>query len=174
MELLRIKAKKIKIFITDVDGVLTDGKIIYSNNGEEIKAFHVQDGLGFKLLKNIGIKTAIITSRKSNIVEKRGKELKIDYIFQNIKNKKEAVNIILQNEDIKYENILYIGDDLVDLPVLKKVGFPVTVPSAPEILKENCIYITKKEGGNGAVREVIDLILKLREEYEEAIKEFLE
>lgn len=173
MSSLREKAQKIKIFITDVDGVLTDGKIIYSNSGEEIKSFHVHDGLGFRLLKNAGIKTAIITSRKSYIVEKRGKELNIDFIFQEAKDKLHVLNKIVKQENIKYENILYIGDDLVDFPVLKRVGFPVCVPSSPEILKDVCIYTTEKKGGEGAVREIIEVLLHLRNEYEKAIKEFI-
>ncbi len=173
MESLKEKAIKIKLFIMDVDGVLTDGKIVYSSLGEETKAFHVHDGLGLKLLKNVYIKTAIITSRESNIVERRSRELNIDYVFQGIKDKLTILDELKKTENIKNENILYIGDDLVDLPTLKRVGFPVCVPSSPDILKKTCIYITKKEGGNGAVREVVELILNLRQEYEDAIKEFL-
>ncbi len=173
MKTLSEKAKSIQLFVMDVDGVLTDGKIIYTSEGKEIKTFNVKDGLGIKLLKNIGIKTALITSRESQIVEKRGKELKIDFIYQNEKDKLKAINEILKKTGLKYENVLYIGDDLVDLPVLKRVGFPVCVPSAPKIMKKNCIYITEKEGGDGAVREVVDVLLELREEYNKAIQEYL-
>ncbi len=173
MKTLSAKAKDVRLFVMDVDGVLTDGKIIYTSSGEEIKFFNVKDGLGIKLLKNVGIKTAIITSRNSSIVEKRAKELGIDFIFQGEKNKIKALENLKKKMNIKNENILYIGDDLVDLPVLKVVGFPVCVPSSPKVIKEICIYITQKDGGEGAVRETVDMILELREEYEEAIKEYL-
>ncbi|NPA53403.1 MAG: HAD-IIIA family hydrolase [Aquificae bacterium] len=173
MKALSEKAKNIKLFAMDVDGVLTDGKIFYSSEGEEIKAFNVKDGLGIKLLKNVGIKTALISGRKSLAVEKRGKELDIDFLFLGEKNKIKVLEKLSFELSVKNENILYIGDDLIDLQILKSVGFPVCVPSSPNILKKECIYITKRDGGNGAVREVIDLLLELRGEYLKAIEEYL-
>ncbi len=172
MKNLRKKAKNVKLFVMDVDGVLTDGKIIYDSEGREIKQFHVHDGLGIKLLRNVGIKTAIITSRDSFPVEKRARELKIDFLYQGIKDKLTVLDKIREKLFLGYEEILYIGDDLVDLPVLKKVGFPISVPSAPDIVKRICIYITEKNGGEGAVREAAELILKLRDEFDEAIEEY--
>ncbi len=166
-------SKKIRLFITDVDGVLTDGKITYTENGSEIKSFNVKDGLGIKLLHNVGIYTAIITSRKSKIVEKRGKELNFSYIYQGEKNKLDTLSKLSKTLGVSYSEILYIGDDLVDLPVLRRVGFPVCTPSSPDIVKRHCIYITEKEGGEGAVREVVDLLLELRGDYDKAIQEFL-
>ncbi len=168
------KAKKIKWFIFDVDGVLTDGKIIYDSEGKEIKNFSVKDGIGIYLLNLAGIKTAIITGRYSEIVEKRALELNITEVFQNSSNKLVHYNQLKSKYNINDEEILYIGDDIVDIPILKRVGFPVTVPSAPEDVKKFTVYITEKEGGNGAVREVIDLVLKFQGKYDEIIKRYTE
>jgi len=167
------KAKKIKVFIMDVDGVLTDGKVIYTKNGEEIKEFCVQDGLGIGLLKVIGIKTAVITGRKSEILEKRIKDLKIDILFQGKIKKEEAYEEIKKIFNVNDENILFIGDDVIDIPVLKKVGISVAVKNAIPEVKKICDYITKKSGGNGAVREVINLLLKYRNELDIAIERFI-
>ena len=168
------KAKKIKWFVFDVDGVLTDGKIIYDSEGKEIKMFCVKDGIGIHMLNMVGIKTAIITGRSSEIVEKRARELNITEVFQNSSNKLTHYNELKEKYNLKDEEILYIGDDIVDIPVLKRVGFGATVPSAPEEVKKYAIYITNKEGGNGAVREVIDLVLKIQGKYDEIIKKYCE
>ncbi len=167
------KAKKIKLFLMDVDGVLTDGKIVYTTTGEEIKEFNVKDGMGIKLLHKGGVRTGIITSRKSSVVEKRAKELGIHYLYQGAEDKLTVLNRILEKTSMRYENVLYIGDDLVDIPILKRVGFPVTVPSAPDIVKKFSVYITFKEGGNGAVREVAELLLELKGIYGEIIEEYI-
>ncbi len=170
---LEEKAKKIKMFLMDVDGVLTDGKVIYDSNGNEIKAFNVRDGLGITLLHKAGIKTGIITGRNSPMVEKRANELKINEVFQGKNKKIESYQHIKEKYNLKDEEILYIGDDLIDIPILKKVGFPVSVHDAPEIVKKYCIYITKKRGGEGAVRETVEFLLKLQNRYEDIIEEFL-
>lgn len=137
MKILKHKAQKIKWFIMDVDGVLTDGKIIYDNMGNELKNFSVKDGLGIALLHRAGIKTAIITGRNSDIVIKRAKELKISEIAQNADNKLKIYKSLKDKYRFKDEEALYIGDDYNDLPVLRKVGFPATVPSAPDLVKRN-------------------------------------
>ncbi|WP_028950257.1 KdsC family phosphatase [Sulfurihydrogenibium subterraneum] len=170
--MLEEKAKKIKWFIFDVDGVLTDGKIIYDSEGREIKNFCVKDGIGIHMLHLSGIKTAIITGRNSEIVNKRAVELGITEVFQNSSNKLQHYKYIKEKYSLQDEEILYMGDDIVDIPVLKRVGFPATVPSAPEEVKKLCIYITKQEGGNGAVREVIDLVLKIQGKYKDIIKKY--
>jgi 3-deoxy-D-manno-octulosonate 8-phosphate phosphatase (KDO 8-P phosphatase) len=169
---IKEKAKKIKWFVFDVDGVLTDGKIIYDSEGREIKHFCVKDGIGIYLLHLSGFKTAIITGRNSEIVNKRAVELNITEVFQNSSNKLQHYNLLKEKYCLKDEEILYIGDDVVDIPILKRVGFPVTVPSACEEVKKFAVYITKNEGGNGAVREVIDLVLKLQDKYNQIIKRF--
>lgn len=167
------RAKKIKMFLMDVDGVLTDGKVIYDSSGNELKAFNIKDGLGIKLLHNAGILTGIITGRNSPMVERRANELKIKEIFQGKKRKLESYELIKEKYNLKDEEILYIGDDLVDIPILKRVGFPVAVADACEIVKKHCVYTTKAKGGEGAVRETIEYILNLRNEYDKAVEEFL-
>jgi len=166
-------AKRIKLFIMDVDGVLTDGSITYTSSGEEIKSFNVKDGLGINLLKTVGIKTAIITGRKSPIVEKRAKELKIDDVIQGKIKKLDSYERLKEKYNLTDEEVLFIGDDIMDLPILRKVGIPVCVADAVEEVKEVCTYITQKNGGQGAVREVVDKLLKLRGEYEKAIERFI-
>ncbi len=166
-------AKKIKLFIMDVDGVLTDGSITYTSSGEEIKTFNVKDGLGLNLLSEVGIKTAIITGRKSVVVERRAKELKIDDVIQGKIRKLESYESLKEKYNLKDEEVLFIGDDIIDLPVLKKVGISVCVADAVEEVKAVCSYITQKKGGEGAVREVIEKLLKLRGEYETAVEKFL-
>jgi 3-deoxy-D-manno-octulosonate 8-phosphate phosphatase (KDO 8-P phosphatase) len=149
----------IKLLILDVDGVLTDGRIIYDSQGNELKFFNVKDGLGLVLLKKLGIKIAIITGRNSKIVEKRAKELKIDYLYQGVWDKLKIFKELKENLNIKDDEVAYIGDDYPDLPIMMKVKYPITTPSAPEILKRIAVYITKNDGGKGAVREVVDIIL---------------
>ncbi len=167
------QAKKIKVFIMDVDGVLTDGKVIYTKNGEEIKEFCVQDGLGIGLLKAVGIKTAVITGRKSEILERRINDLKIDLLYQGKIKKEGAYEEIKNKFGVHDENVLFIGDDVIDIPVLKKVGIAVAVSNAVPKVKEICDYITKNKGGKGAVREVIDLLLNFRGEMDIAIERFI-
>ncbi len=156
----------------DVDGVLTDGGIIYDSDGRELKEFCVKDGMGITLLHNVGIKTAVLTSRNSPMVKKRAQDLNITEVIQGASDKLKLYEKIKKEYNILDEEVLYIGDDYVDLPVLKKVGFPVTVPDAPEELKDVCVYITDKNGGDGAVREVAELILKLSGRFEQAIKRY--
>jgi 3-deoxy-D-manno-octulosonate 8-phosphate phosphatase (KDO 8-P phosphatase) len=170
---LKEKAKKIKMFLVDVDGVLTDGKVIYDSSGNELKSFNIKDGLGITLLHKVGIKTGIITGRNSPMVEKRASELKINEVFQGKKEKLDSYEYIKKKYILKDEEILYIGDDLIDIPILKKVGFPVAVADAAKIVKKYCIYITKAKGGEGAVRETIDYLLTLRGEYNKAVEGFL-
>ncbi|WP_345780597.1 HAD-IIIA family hydrolase [Sulfurihydrogenibium sp.] len=174
LEILREKAEKVKWFVFDVDGVLTDGKIVYDSEGRELKHFCVKDGIGIHMLNLSGFKTAIITGRNSEIVNKRAMELKITEVFQNSSNKLDHYNFLKEKYSLKDEEILYIGDDVVDIPVLKRAGFPVTVPSAPKEVKNFALYITSKKGGNGAVREVIDLVLKLQNKYDHIIKRFFD
>ena len=157
---LAAKIKKIKLLILDVDGVLTDGKIILDQNGKEIKEFDVQDGFGLVLIHRAGIKTAILSARSAGAVKARSKDLKIDKVCQNARPKIAAYLKILKEMKLKDENVCFIGDDLPDIQVLKRVGFAVTVPNGRPEVKNCADYITKSNGGAGAVREVVDLILK--------------
>ena len=153
------KAEKIKLIIFDVDGVFTDGKIYYTNNGDEIKAFDIQDGLGIKMLLNAGVEIAIITGRNSKIVERRMQELGVRYCYQGEKNKLiryEELKNILNLDD---NEIAMVGDDLLDLPIIQKAGFGITVANAASGMTNYADWQTVKSGGHGAVREICELIL---------------
>lgn len=153
------KAEKVKLLILDVDGVLTDGKIYYTNNGDELKAFDIQDGLGLKLLLDAGVEIAIITGRSSKIVEQRMQELGIKHYYQGEKNK------IIRYEELKKvlhlsdNDIAMVGDDLLDLPLIQRAGFGITVANAVSGMTNYADWQTAKSGGNGAVREICELIL---------------
>jgi 3-deoxy-D-manno-octulosonate 8-phosphate phosphatase (KDO 8-P phosphatase) len=154
------KLAKIKVLLFDVDGVLTTGNITYTDAGHEIKSFNVQDGMGITLARLAGLKTGIITGRKSKIVERRAKELKVDFLSQGRFNKLPAYQKIVSENGLDHSEICYIGDDILDLVILNRVGFSVAVANAREEVKAECDYITVATGGNGAVREVVDMILK--------------
>lgn len=151
---------EIKLFITDVDGVLTDAGMYYSENGDELKKFNTHDGKGFELLRNAGIKTAIITSEKTAIVERRAKKLKIDYVYQGINNKLEAAREICSKEGITLQQAAYIGDDINDLELLTSVAFAACPENAiPAIKSLPHIIRLNRKGGEGAVREFIETVL---------------
>lgn len=152
--------KNIKLVIMDVDGVLTDGGILLDSLGNEIKAFHVLDGTGIAYLHRAGIKTAILSGRICDAVTHRAKELNIEEVYQGIINKIDAYHDILGKHALRDEDVCYIGDDLIDLPILYRVGFPVAVANATPAVKHHAIYVTKEKGGHGAVREVAEKILK--------------
>jgi 3-deoxy-D-manno-octulosonate 8-phosphate phosphatase (KDO 8-P phosphatase) len=154
------RIKPVLLLILDVDGVMTDGRIIIDDTGRETKSFNVKDGHGIKMLMKYGIDVAIITGRKSAVVEHRAGELGITEVHQHIFNKREVFNDILKKRELKSEQVAFIGDDIVDIPVLKRVGFAVAVADATDEVKTIVHYITKNNGGNGAVREICDLILK--------------
>jgi 3-deoxy-D-manno-octulosonate 8-phosphate phosphatase (KDO 8-P phosphatase) len=164
--------KNTRFLLLDVDGIMTDGKITYTNSGDELKSFSVYDGLGIKLLAEAGIGTGVVTARESEIVKKRCAELSISPVFQNIKDKSSVINIIEKDFNIKKENICFMGDDLIDLPLLKLCGIPVTVPNACPEAKSLAKYLTENSGGSGAVREVCELILKSQNMWEMAVEKF--
>lgn len=157
---LKERIKKIKVLALDVDGVLSDGKIIVDSSGNEIKNFDVQDGFGMVLLRRVGIKIVIITARSSRPVDFRAKDLKIDKLYQDAFPKVEYYKQMLKEFEVSDEQVCFVGDDLPDLTVLRQVGFAVAVANAVEEIKKEVHYITHKAGGCGAVREVIELILK--------------
>lgn len=167
---LQAKAKKIKLLICDVDGVLTDGKIIYDSKGTELKNFNVQDGLGLVLLKKLGFQTAIISARESKVVKFRADDLKIDYVYVGVHPKVNAYVQLTKKLKINDNAVCFIGDDLPDLGVLKRVGLAVAVANATDDVKKVAHYTTKRCGGEGAVREVIDLILKAQGFWSEILK----
>jgi 3-deoxy-D-manno-octulosonate 8-phosphate phosphatase (KDO 8-P phosphatase) len=155
-------AQKIKLLLLDVDGVLTDGRLYYGNSGDELKAFDIQDGLGIKLLQRGGIKVGIITGRTSSLLKRRAQELDIQPLIQGREDKLTALNELLEDMDITLEEIAFVGDDLPDLAVLRRVGLGITPANGNHILASQALWQTKKSGGNGAVREVAELILNVQ------------
>ena len=153
------RAKNIRVAAFDVDGVLTDGALYYSDSGEEMKAFHVRDGHGLKMLKDSGIAVAIITSRSSRLVEARARNLGIELLYQGAADKLAAFRELLGRCGIEAKACAYAGDDLVDLPVLKRCGLAVAMPDAPALVRRHAHLVTRASGGKGAVREMCEVIL---------------
>lgn len=168
------KAKGLKLFLLDVDGVLTDGTITYTHEGNEIKSFHTRDGLGIRLLMESGVEVGLITARESEAVNRRVQDLGIKYVFQKAKNKLEIFENLLKELGLKPSEVGYMGDDWLDLPLLVRVGFAVTVEDAvPEVLQV-AHYVTKRKGGRGAVREACDLILDAKETRNGLLEKYLQ
>jgi 3-deoxy-D-manno-octulosonate 8-phosphate phosphatase (KDO 8-P phosphatase) len=154
-----VRARGIKIAIFDVDGVMTDGSLFLTDSGEEIKAFHVLDGHGLKMLKQSGVELAIITSRTSRSVERRAQNLEIAHLYQGSHDKLATFLSLLETLDLQPRDAAYMGDDLIDLPVLRRAGLAVTVPGAPDLVKQHVHHVTKAAAGHGAVRECCELIM---------------
>ena len=163
------RAKKIKLLLLDVDGVLTDGRIIYDSKGRDAKFFDVHDGMGVYALKKAGIKTILITAKGSRAIRPRARDMQVEEIFENISPKTEVLDKILKKYKINTYEVCFVGDDLVDLCLMKKVGFPVAVFNAALEIKQAAAYVTLKHGGRGAVREVAELILKSQNKWKEIV-----
>ena len=168
---MKSRLKKIKLLICDVDGVLTDGKIIYDSKGTELKNFNVQDGLGLVLLKKFGFHVAIISARASKVAAFRAKDLKIDHVYTGVHPKINAYAQLIKKLKVNDNAVCFIGDDLPDVGILKRAGFAVAVANAVEDVKKVAHYTTKRLGGEGAVREVIDLILKAQGLWPKVLKQ---
>lgn len=153
-------AGKIKLLILDVDGVLTDNMLYTNDNGEEIKRFNVSDGLGISLALRAGLEIALISGRRSKATEYRASNLKIKHLYLGETDKIKAYEELKQNLNFRDEEIAYVGDDILDVSVLKRVGLPISVKDANPIAKRFAKFVTKAKGGEGAVREVIDIILE--------------
>jgi len=151
---------KIKLLLLDVDGVMTDGRITYDNDGGETKSFDVKDGHGLKLVQRVGIRVGIITGRQSSIVARRAAELGIELVYQGVKDKSLPFREILEKLALLPEEVAYVGDDVIDLPIMRQVGFAATVADAVDDVKPYAHMVTKRCGGRGAVREVCDFLLK--------------
>ncbi|MCS0588121.1 KdsC family phosphatase [Massilia norwichensis] len=163
------RAARVKVMIFDVDGVLTDGSLTYDANGEITKTFFVLDGLGIQLLNRTGVRTAIISARRSPIVDRRASDLGITHVFQGQHDKRLAFAELLEQTGVTAEECGYIGDDVIDLPLLTRVGFAVTVPSGHPEVQHRAHYVTKNAGGRGAVREVCDMVMRAQGTYEQAL-----
>ena len=166
------KLKPIKLLILDVDGVLTDGRVIYTDSGEEIKRFDARDGHGLKLLMRSGIGVVLLTGRKSKAVLHRARDLGIEHVHQKATNKIAVYAEILTRSKVPDKNVAFVGDDLVDIPVLKRVGFSAAVPDAVPEVKEIVDYVTRKNGGEGAVREICELLLKAQNKWDKVTEKY--
>jgi len=167
------RAAQIKLMIFDVDGVLTDGGLHFGADGEAIKRFHVHDGLGIRLLQESGVTTAIITARQSPIVSRRAADLGIHHVHQGVHNKRDAFERLLQQTGYTAEVCGFAGDDIIDLPVLSRVGFAVSVPNGHPEVTARVHFVTRAAGGDGAVREMCDFILRAQGNYDTALALFL-
>lgn len=157
------KARKVKLLLMDCDGVLTDGRLYFSKNGEELKVFNIKDGQGIVSWHKSGFFSGIITGRKSIMLEKRVKELGIHYLMQNSRDKIKDFNKILKKVRLSKEEVAYIGDDISDINLLREVGFPIAVSDSAEELLSEVLFVTRNKGGFGAVREITNLLLKTKQ-----------
>ncbi len=156
------RAARIKLLLMDCDGVLTDGRLLLLENGDEQKTFHVRDGQGIKLFHQAGLETGIISGRSSTATQRRAEELEITYLRQSVKNKIEALEEVLLQVNVSVHECAFIGDDVADIPVMRRVELAVAVADAVPETKQAAHYVTEQKGGHGAVREVTDLILKVQ------------
>ncbi|MBM9514443.1 HAD family hydrolase [Desulfogranum marinum] len=166
------QAQKVKLLLLDVDGVLTNGSLVYTGSGEEAKCFHTQDGLGIKLLQESGIEVGIITARNSSIVARRAEELKITHVYQGKFDKLSVYEEVLKKTGLRPMHTAYMGDDWVDLPLLNRVGFAAAPANARVEIQQRVHYLTKRNGGQGAVREVCDLIMESQGTYQQMFARF--
>ncbi|HEY5738846.1 MAG TPA: 3-deoxy-manno-octulosonate-8-phosphatase KdsC [Gammaproteobacteria bacterium] len=153
------RARQVKLLIVDVDGVLTDGGLYFDNRGEELKRFCSLDGHGMRMALGGGIEIAVITGRRSNIVEHRMRDLGVSHVYQGSRDKLPVFEQLLRDTGLEAEQAAYVGDDLPDLPIMHRVGFAIAVQNAHGFVKQHCDWVTSARGGDGAVREVTDFIL---------------
>lgn len=173
MEPAIAKAKALRLFILDVDGVLTNGIVYYGKTGAEMKGFHIQDGLGIKLLQKTGVTVAVISAKSSELVVKRLSDLNIQHFYLGHEDKLPAYKELKLKLKLQDNEIGYMGDDLPDLPLLRRVGLAMTVPHAAEPLHRYADYITKNKAGKGAVREACEFIMKAQGQYDFVIHSYL-
>jgi len=166
-------ARRVKLLIMDVDGVLTDGSIFITASGEEIKAFNTLDGHGLKMLQATGVKLAIITGRDAPGVAHRARGLGIDYYYAGIHDKRAALEQLLAECGVGADECAYIGDDVVDLPVMRRVALAAAVPESPSLVRQHAHYVTGASGGRGAVRELTELIMQAQGTFDKAMEPYL-
>lgn len=170
---LRERAADVRLLVLDVDGVLTDGKLYFDHDGNELKAFDTRDGLGIKALQRFGIEVAVITGRESGAVTHRMAQLQVKHVYQGREDKLSAFLDLLELTGLDAAQVCFAGDDWIDLPLLMRVGLAVSVPDAEERVKEHAHLITKRKGGDGAVREVCNLILAAQQKDQIILDEIL-
>ncbi len=167
------KAEPLKLLLLDVDGVLTDGNIIYTHTGTELKAFNTKDGFGIRLLREAGVEVGLITARSSEAVARRAQDLKLTHVYQGVREKMEVFEQIVAELSLERTEIGYMGDDWLDLPLLTRVGFAATAADAVPEVRNIAHYVTKRAGGRGAVREVCDLIIAAKGKQESLLNKYI-
>ncbi len=166
-------AQKIKLVALDVDGVLTNGAICLGNNGEELKFFHVRDGLGIRMAQETGIIFAIITGRESEIVRRRAKELGILEVHQGVHDKWPVLQGLVTKYGLTMDQVAYVGDDLNDIAIIKSVGLGATVADGVPEVRKMAVYVSPLKGGHGAVRDILELILKAQDKWDGLVAKFI-
>ena len=169
---LDARCRPIELILSDVDGVLTDGRLVYDNQGIETKQFHVRDGLGIKLWERSGFQFGIVTSRTSHIVKVRCAELGIELLRQGSQDKVMVTKEIIQSLELTPDQVCFIGDDLPDLPVIQLVGLGVAVADAVAEVRAAADYVTKSVGGAGAVRELVEMVLKAKDRWSDVLRKY--
>jgi 3-deoxy-D-manno-octulosonate 8-phosphate phosphatase (KDO 8-P phosphatase) len=167
------RARAVRLAAFDVDGVLTDGALYYTDAGEEFKAFHVQDGHGIKMLQESGVAVAIITSRTSKLVADRARNLGITHLYQGVEDKRAAMDELLRTLGLDWSAVSYMGDDVIDLPVLRRCALAASVPEAPALVRRHAHYITRAGGGRGAVREFCEFVMHAQGTLDAALARYL-
>ena len=172
-EIKKTDLKQIKLLAMDVDGVLTDGSITVGPDGSEFKTFSLLDGHGIRMWRRAGLKTALISGRESAVTKQRAGEMEIDFIYQPCQRKLDGFEKLLSDSQLEPKNIAYIGDDVLDIPLMKRAGFGIAVANAVDELKNHAHYVTSRPGGKGAVREVVEYILKNTGRWAELMERYL-
>lgn len=167
------KASKIKLLILDVDGVLTDNRLYYSNDGNELKTFYTRDGHGMVMLRKSGVDMAIITGRESQLVAKRAQDLKIAHLYQGVPDKLPSFQNLMDKLEISSDEVAYIGDDILDLPILMRVGLSITPADGEDEVKSRVDYVSPHRGGNGVVREICEMIMKSQDTWQQHMEFYL-
>ena len=167
------KAKNIELVIFDIDGVMTDGSLFFDNNGDEYKAFNSLDGHGLRMLQECGVRVAVITGRKSELVKHRMNDLGVTLLYQGYRDKIPAFESLLEEVKLEKNQITYVGDDVVDLPVMSQLDFTIAVQNAHPFVKKHAQWVTKRSGGHGAVREVCEFILEAKDLLEDKLNSYL-
>jgi 3-deoxy-D-manno-octulosonate 8-phosphate phosphatase (KDO 8-P phosphatase) len=170
---LRARARSIQLLVLDVDGVLTNGRVYYGADGDELKAFHIRDGLGLKMLRATGVEVAIVTGRTSRAVELRAENLGVPHVFQGVSDKLVVFEQLLKRLTLSADAAAAMGDDLPDLPVLRRCGLAACVPEAPALVRGHSHYVAERSGGAGAVRELCELLMAAQGTLEASVQEYL-
>ncbi len=168
-----IRARKIKLIAFDVDGVMTDGTLYFADDGQEYKGFNSLDGHGLKMLQGTGVELAIITGRSSHAVECRAKNLGITLVHQGAHDKLAVYESLCRELNLQYDETAFMGDDVVDLPVMRRAGLAIAVPAAPDLIKAHSHYITQRAAGRGAVREACEFIMQAQDSFDAAMAPYL-